>query len=285
MVKNNVKKATICPNCGKLISVNSESCFYCGLKNPGRFGLQSLIQRLFRNLGFIQAVIYFCIGMYVVSLILTLLIEPDSLFQTSGFMRILSPGSKSLVVLGMTGFHSMFANHYWTVVTAIYLHGGLLHILFNMLWIRQLGPMVENIYGTSRLILIFTFSGVFGFILSNAISGAPTIGASGSIFGLLGALIYYGRARGGIFRQVVYPQILTWAIVLFLFGFFFPGVNNYAHLGGFVGGYLSANLLSFQERRVETAVHRKAAAVVIGITILAFALSLLSAQTSLKLFF
>jgi rhomboid protease GluP len=99
----------------------------------------------------------------------------------------------------MTGSYAMARGRFWTLITAIYLHGSLLHIVFNLLWIRQLGPAVEELFGTSRLILIFTFSGVAGFIISNLVGIQFTIGASGSIFGLLGALIYYGRHCGGVF--------------------------------------------------------------------------------------
>lgn len=282
MSEGKTKKAIICPNCGKLISANSEECYYCGIKNPGKMGLNSFVQKLFRSkIGIIQAIIYFCSGLYIISL----LIDPKAIFQfTGGIFNIFSPSSRSLVILGMTGFPSMYVKHYWTLITAIYLHGSLLHILFNMLWIRQLGPMVEGIFGTSRFILIFTLSGVFGFVLSNAFSGAPTIGASGSIFGLLGALIFYGRTRGGSFSQIVYPQLLTWAIVLFLFGFFLPGINNYAHLGGFIGGYISGNVLGYQEKKSETSTLKKFAAVIVILTILSFIVSLLTITSSLKLY-
>lgn len=275
MPENKIKKAIICPNCGKLISANAEECYNCGLKNPGRFGLGSFVQKIFHgNIGFVQAVSYLCIGLYVISL----LIDPRAILQSAhGFLSILSPSGKSLYILGMTGSPFMAAGRWWTLITAIYLHGGLLHIIFNVLWIRQLGPMVESFFGTSRLILIFTISGVAGFILSNAMGIQFTIGASGSIFGLLGALIYYGRARGGVFGQQVYRQLLTWAAILFMFGFFFPGINNYAHLGGFVAGYLSANLLGYQERKSETAGHRKLAGLTIGLTALAFILTLFTA--------
>ena len=282
MAEKKVKKAIICPNCGKLISANSEKCFYCGIKNPGKFGLHSSIQKIFSgSIGFIQGVIYFCAGLYIISL----MIVPSAIFHPiRGLFSIFSPSGKALAILGMTSFPSMATGQLWTLITAIYLHGGLLHILFNMLWIRQLGPMVEDIYGTSRLILIFTISGVFGFILSNLLSGVPTLGASGSIFGLLGALIYYGRSRGGVFGQIVYPQLLSWAVVLFLFGFFFPGINNLAHLGGFIGGYVSGNLLGYQELKRETSTHKKIAAIVIALTILAFILALLNYKSALALY-
>jgi rhomboid protease GluP len=268
----NTKRAILCPNCGKLISADAEECIHCGMKNPGRFGLHSVVQKLFRgNIGFIQAMTYFCIGLYLVSL----LIDPSALLRPGGFLNFLSPSGKSLYLLGMTGTFAINSGHWWTLITAIYLHGGILHILFNLLWIRQLGPMVEGMFGTARFILIFTISGVIGFFLSYLTGTQFTVGASGAIFGLLGALIYYGRSRGGVFREIIYPQILSWAVVLFLFGFIFPRIDNFAHLGGFIGGYLSGNLLGYQERKVESSGHRNFAVIIIIVTILSFVLNFL----------
>lgn len=261
------RRAILCPNCGKLISADAEQCIHCGMKNPGRLGLRTVVQKLFRrDVSFIQMVTYFCIGLYIVSI----LIDPRALLRSRGLFSFLSPSLESLYILGMTGKAALQAGRWWTVITAIYLHGGILHILFNLLWFRQLGPMVEGLYGSARFILIFTISGVFGYLLSFLTGTSLTVGASGAIFGLLGALIYYGRSRGGVFKDIIYPQILSWAVVLFIFGFIFPGIDNFAHLGGFVGGYLSANLLGYQDKSAEKSSHRMLAAISLMLTILAF---------------
>lgn len=265
----NTQRAILCPNCGKLISADAEKCIHCGAKYPGRFGLHSIVTRIFRgNLDFLQTVIYFYIGLFVLSI----LINPSEVLRGGGgFLNFLSPTSLSLYLLGATGSIPMRANRWWTLITAIYLHGSVLHILFNMLWVRQLGPMVEGLFGTARLIIIFTVAGIVGFILSNGMGIHLTIGASGSIFGLLGALIYYGRTRGGAFGEAMYRQLLVWAVILFLFGFL-PGgrINNWAHLGGFIGGYLAAMVLGYQELKSETTTHRRLAAMTIIITVIAF---------------
>ena len=133
--------------------------------------------------------------------------------------------------MGMTGVVPvMLQGHWWTLITAIYLHGGLLHILFNMMWVRQLGPMVSELFGPFRLFIIFSVSGITGFIASVLMGTAYTLGASGSIFGLLAAAIVYGRRHG---NTMFTRQFLQWAILLFVFGFIFSGVDNWAHAGGF----------------------------------------------------
>jgi rhomboid protease GluP len=99
-----------------------------------------------------------------------------------------------------------------------------------------------------------------------------TIGASASIFGLLGALIYYGRRRGGAFGSAVYRQVGMWAIMCFLFGFMMPGVNNWAHGAGFVFGYLTSQWIGFEERRPESQTHQMIVLGLIVLTCVCFAL-------------
>ena len=145
-------------------------------------------------------------------------------------------------------------------------------------WIRQLGPAVEQLYGQGRLVVIFTLSGVLGFVVSNFVGIPFTIGASGAIFGLLGALIAYGRRRGGAFGALVLREYGLWAIILFIYGFL-PGtsVNNWAHGGGFVGGFVAGLVLSFSDRRNESQFERLMAGGLITMTAVAFGLAVWTA--------
>jgi rhomboid protease GluP len=120
------------------------------------------------------------------------------------------------------------------------------------------------------LVLIFTIAGVVGFMASNLVGIPFTIGASGSVFGLLGAVVYYGRSRGGAFGTAIFQQTLQWTVIGFMFGFFMTGINNWAHGGGFVGGYLTAMLLGYTEKRRETFTMQMSAVGAIGLTIAAF---------------
>lgn len=263
--------AILCPNCGRLINASASVCIHCGKRNPGMWGFTPHLQRLFGTRStFVPLIITTCVALYVLSL----LIDLRAIFQPSNIFSFLGPSGQSLYRLGMTGAIPIHQGRWWTLFTAIYLHGGLLHILFNMLWTRQLGAMTEELFGTARLMLIFTISGVFGFFVSNTLGVHFTIGASGSIFGLLGALLYYGRKRGGAFGSAIYRQMAMWAFVLLLFGFMMSAVNNYAHIGGFIAGYLSAAALGFNEIKRETAVHRILAFVAMSITAIGFLLSI-----------
>jgi len=237
--------AVVCPGCGRLVDVNEPRCPYCGQGAPGMFGYGPALQQLTNRLNLTLGIIAACVGLYVVSLAL----DPSAIMgRQDGFnlFSLLSPSSAALAVLGMTGNFAMAQGRWWTLLTAIFLHGSLLHLAFNMVIMRQFLGNVIELYGTARAWIIFVVAGVVGFVLSNLATGAPTIGASGSIFGLLGAMIVYGRRSG---QRSVTQQLWSSALVMFLFGFFMPGINNWAHAGGFAGGFVAAEALSFSDRR------------------------------------
>jgi rhomboid protease GluP len=265
--------AILCPSCGRLTNADAPVCLVCGRRNPGMWGFGGPLARLFRAWSFTNAVTAICIALYVVSLLL----DPLAALRPRGLFDAFAPTNRALDALGMTGSIAWTDGRWWTLVTAIYLHGGLLHILFNVLWIRQLGPAVQELYGPARLAVMFTVSGVTGFIASNSIGVPFTIGASGSIFGLLGALVAFGRKRGGVFGRVVLRQYGQWALVLFVLGFFMQGVNNWAHAGGFAGGFLSGLALSLAERRRETGLDKLLAATAVALTAVGFVLALWTA--------
>ena len=103
------------------------------------------------------------------------------------------------------------------------------HIFFNVMWIRNLGPAAVEAFGPARSFVLFNFAGAVGFLVSNMMSGATTIGASGAVFGLLAALIVYGRKRGS---SVLTQQLWQWAIILGIFGFHPPGREQLGRTAG-----------------------------------------------------
>ena len=230
--------AILCPRCHKLISADEPRCPYCGQVRPGMFGLASRMRQLGLSLDFPHVITVVCVGLYL----LCLALDPAAILQPRGFMSILAPSSRASLEAGMTGAYPvLYLGRWWTVITAIYLHGSLLHIFFNLMWVRQLGPLVSELFGPWRLFAIFTISGAVGFIASVAMGSPATLGASGSIFGLLAAAIAYGRRRGA---DLFTRQYLQWAVLLFLFGLLMPGIDNWAHGGGFAGGYAAAWMFS-----------------------------------------
>jgi len=265
--------AILCPSCGRLTNADAPACLVCGRRNPGMWGFAGPLRALLRRRSFVDVVSVACVILYVMSLVF----DPQAALQPRGYLNVFSPSLAALRALGATGAVPWQEGQWWTLFTAIYLHGGLLHILFNVLWIRQLGPAVEELYGPSRLVIVFTVAGAAGFVASNLLVYDFTIGASGSIFGLLGALVAFGQKRGGTFGAMVLRQYGQWAVVLFVLGFLMPGVNNIAHAGGFVGGFAAGLMLALAEHRSETAFDQLLAAAAIGVTLLGFGLAIWSA--------
>ena len=257
----------VCPHCNKLIGINEPQCPFCGAWRPGLFGWTPVLQRVVgSHLDLISLIVMTCVSLYVVALLL----QPEAITASRGLMSLLSPGSRALYQLGMTGGVAWQLDWWWTLLTAIYLHGGLLHIFFNVMWIRNLGPVATEVYGPARAFVLFNVAGAAGFLASNVITGVPTIGASGSVFGLLAALIVYGRRRGS---SVMTTQLWQWAIILFIFGFLFSGVNNFAHAGGFAGGWVAAYAMPVSDDKRESSWVLLTALALIGITALGVVLS------------
>jgi rhomboid protease GluP len=153
-------------------------------------------------------------------------------------------------------------------VSANYLHGGILHILFNMLAFRQIARLVLQEYGAYRMLILYTLSGVAGFLVSYLAGVRFTIGASAAVCGLIGATLYYGKSRGGVYGQAIFRQIGGWALGLFLFGLLVPGINNWGHGGGIFTGVILGFLLGYQERVRESLFHKILAGVCVGLTLL-----------------
>ena len=228
-----------------LVGVDDERCLGCGRARPGHFGLTALLRQSGLEGLFVPIVMWGCGALYLASLA-----TDPSAIGAQGVLSLLSPGIKSLFVLGASGAVPVFGyGRWWTVLSASWLHGGVLHIVFNMMSVRDLGPAVSHLYGGARTFIIYLVAGAAGFLASSFAGaylpflpsflhgGGWTVGASAGIFGLLGAVLHYGY-RGGSphLRQLA----TRWIISGLAFGFFVPRIDNWAHIGGLAGGYLAS---------------------------------------------
>jgi rhomboid protease GluP len=272
-MKENSRNSILCPNCNKLISGDEPVCPYCGVSRPGVWWKSMPVAKgLLSEERIIKTIIYTNVGMYLVSL----LMNPTRMgFSTNPF-AFLSPSSNALILLGSTGTIPIDQMHrWWTLISANYLHGGILHILFNMIALYQIGPLVLREYGVGRFISLYTLGGVIGFLVSYLVGIRFTLGASAAVCSLIGASLYYGKSRGGTYGQAVYKQVSGWVVGLFLFGFLVPGINNWGHGGGIVGGIIIAYLLGYEERKRENLIHKSLGGicVVLTLAVLAWAVS------------
>ena len=278
--------STVCPSCGRLVGVRDERCFNCGMRNPALFGFGPALRRLGGDLGFANLLLAGCGALYLVSL----LMSPSAFSGRGGMFGLLAPGWPALFVLGGSGAEPVYGyGRWWTVLSAGWLHGGLLHIGFNLLWVRDLAPAVARLYGSGRLVLIYLVGGACGFLLTSTVAllapglpyflhgGVRTIGASASLFGLFGALICYGQRTGQSgMRQMVWG----WIIAGVIFGVVFPGIDNWAHAGGFAGGWLAARLLD--PLREERPGHVLAALVGLALSLAAIVVSVVTGLPLLR---
>jgi len=231
----------LCPSCGKLVGVKDARCLSCGRRNPGMWGMGTFFTQLGRSEVFVQAVIGGCALLYLLSLA----VDPQGI-QMGSLFSMGAPSQEAVLRFGASGAGPVFFfGRWWTLLSAGWLHGSILHIAFNMMWLQQLAPQAAEYYGASRMIILYTVSTVTGFLLTSAVYFVPflpggagiTLGASAAIFGFFGALVYYGRRTGS---RSIGQQAKYWTLAGFVYALFMPQVDNWAHLGGFAGGYLAA---------------------------------------------
>jgi rhomboid protease GluP len=241
--------SVICPSCGSLVGVNDEACLICGRRRPGLFGFSALLRHVGHDMGFVPVVLWGCGALFLA----TLASNPAGI-RMDGLFSMLSPSNASLFLFGASGAVPVFGyGRWWTVLSAAWLHGGLLHIVFNMMMFRQLAPLTAHLYGAARTVIIYTAAAIAGFLASSTVGAfAPfmpwplqgsrtmTVGASAPIVGLIGALWWYGH-RGG--NSQLSQQVKQMAISILVFGFVMPGIDNWAHLGGLAGGWITARTL------------------------------------------
>jgi rhomboid protease GluP len=251
MFQRRTTGSVVCPSCGSLVGVRDDKCYTCGRANPGLWGFAPVLRDLGADLGVAEIVV----GGSTILYVLTLLVSGRNVELVGGGLSFLSPDGRVLRMFGMSGgLPVFFRGEWWTLLSASWLHGSLLHILFNMMWVRQLGPATAEIIGPSRTIIIYTIAGIAGFLMSSLafvlfgglpipfLSGAPnTLGASAAVFGLLGALVHYGRKSGS---NLIRTEAKSYAITMFIFGLIMPGIDNYAHAGGFLGGYAASAMMN-----------------------------------------
>ena len=248
------RNSQLCPNCRRLISCDEPHCPYCKIKAPGSWWKNHL---MIGNLNDPETIIRVIIGLNAAMFILTLMLNPRGTQMNIDPFSFLSPDNQSLLLMGATGTIPIDKlGRWWSLISANFLHGSLLHIIFNMIALKQLGPLVIQEYGTPRMIAIYIIGGVGGFLLSYVAGIRFTIGASASVCALIGAALYYGKSRGGHYGEMIFKQIGGWAIGLFAFGLLVPGINNWGHGGGMATGALIGLILGYKERIREKLNHK-----------------------------
>lgn len=265
-------RAILCPRCRQLIGSDESVCSWCG--TPRSAPWWRIVNWSRGTLGdewLLGAIVSLNVFYFALSLLVGM--------GAGG--SVISPGQGSLFLLGATGTYPIDSfGRVWSLVSANYLHGGIIHLIFNLMALRQIGPLTEGEYGPSRTFVIYTLGGVCGYLVSYLAGVSFTIGASAAVCALIGAMLHFGRSRGGSYGNAIYRSVGGWVISLFVFGLIFPGINNWGHAGGIAGGYLLGMLLGYGERRRENLLHRALAMACALVTLAALGWGAFSAFTA-----
>ena len=193
-------------------------------------------------------------AMIGVNVFMMLVVLVFSVSGLDGPGRLGSASGVDLYRFGAAFTPSILAGQFWRLITAIFLHGDLMHLLFNCVAIYVIAPRIEAVYGRQRFLMLYLLTGFGGNATSvflHAFYGKPIllVGASGSIFGLLGAGAIYGLRMGGPRGQEIFKFMMTWIVIGVLYSFMVRG-DNLAHAGGAISGGLFAQFVRPHSERV-----------------------------------
>ena len=261
------KRPQLCPSCGQLVGAEQSRCGACGtsmtfsLAAASR-GIAGLMPQPHPVTKIVMGLNFF---LFVVSLLST--------YSATGQLGMM--GSISSQVLNRLGARNtidlLFHGQLWRLVMPIFLHGSLLHIGMNTWVLLDLGPALEDLYGSARYLFLYVATGILGFVASTGWDillrhAGSSIGASGAIMGLAGLHLAVCSRRGGAYFQAMRASLLRWVVIVFALGFFMGGVDNAAHLGGLASGYWLGTM--FADREPADASERRRANVLALVAVL-----------------
>ena len=216
--------------------------------------------RLIGNIWEPTELVRFLVTANIVLYITSLFMAPGQVSFNLNPMAFLSPSIGVLFKLGASGTFPVFAeDRWWTLITANYLHGSLLHLLFNVSALRAVGKINNEIYTPSRLFLIYFLGGLFSMAVSS-LAGIPlTLGASGAVCALIGSMSYneWRASKGNLKMRIA--SVGIWVALIVITGLVLPNVNNWAHGVGFVSGFVLGALFWTQSTESETKIFPVAA--------------------------
>ena len=137
---------------------------------------------------------------------------------------------------------------YYRLFSAMFMHANIMHLIFNMYALYIIGNQIETFLGKTKYLAIYLFSGIVGCLMSMVFSNYLSVGASGAIFGLMGALVYFGYHYRLYLNTVIKSQIIPLIVFNLALGFMVPGIDNLAHIGGLIGGYLSSMAVGVSDK-------------------------------------
>lgn len=237
----------LCPACGTLVGATATKCHECGASMT--FSLAAASRSLSSLIPSETPITYAMLGINFILFAFSLVLS----FQlTGGFSGMGNINGNVLERLGARESHYIFYGEIWRLVMPIFLHANLMHIAFNSFVLMDVGPQIEEIYGSPRYLFLYLITGIFGNVASTAWSilfrggWGISIGASGALMGLIGLMIAITFRRGGAMMQMMRGQLVRWVIYIFILGIFF-NADHAAHVGGLASGFLLGKIFADRE--------------------------------------
>jgi rhomboid protease GluP len=250
----------LCPSCGTLVGATATHCHQCGANLA--FSLagasRSLGKLLPGSSPATYAILTLSCVVYVVTLLATIR-RGGFAGAGGGLSGIFNLGGIAGDVLQVGGASLPWPvdlREPWRLVVAIFLHGSLLHIGFNMWVLMDIGPTLEELYGSARYFFLYVVTGVGGYIVSSLFWNF-SVGGSGALLGLIGALLAITMGRRAVGMQMLRSQLIRWLIYIAIWGLLFRGIDNYAHAGGLATGFILGKIMG--DRPPVTPAERKGA--------------------------
>jgi rhomboid protease GluP len=239
----------LCPACGTLVGATATKCHQCGANM--NFGIAAASRSLSRWLPEQSPVTYLILTVtcifYAVTLAMTVRFNGLTGPSGGGFGALMSLGAingKVLIMFGGSLPWPYDIYNPWRLIMPTLLHGGLLHIGFNMWVLMDVGPQIEELYGSARYLFLYFVTGIGAYLVSGFFGRHLSIGASGSLLGLIGVMLAITTLRQGEHMRMLRGQLLKWVAYIAIMGFMMSGIDNWAHAGGLVTGFLLGRIMA-----------------------------------------
>jgi len=264
----------MCPSCRALVPRSARTCTECqtrlaGVRAPG---LSRAVANLIPGATATTAVLLLAnTALFAAMLLLPVRLEGYD--PGPAFSRLFGFDPLTLVRYG-SGFSALTVGtgEWWRLLTPVFLHGGFLHFAMNSWVLVQLGPLVEEEYGTERFWVTYLLCGLAGSAASQFLRPVNTVGASGALMGMMGLLLVHGWRSGGARGEALRQSMLRFAMYIVIFSLLIRGIDHINHAGGFVCGALLGLVVpagSFRGRG-ETAVWETAAVAGVLLVVVSF---------------
>lgn len=249
--KGQTGRPRLCPACGTLVGASATKCHQCDASLT--FSLAAASRSLSGLLPAESPVTYVVLGINILLFGVSLL----ATMRNSQALNLFG-GINGFVLdrLGACRPLPFMEGEWWRLIMPVFLHGNLLHIAMNSWVLMDVGPLVEEVYGSPRYLFLYILTGALGFAASS-VTGHFSVGASGALMGLIGLMLAITTRRGGAYMQMVRAQLIRWVAYIFVIGLLIRGIDNAAHFGGLAAGFLLGKV--FADREPVNSVERQRA--------------------------